>query len=444
MVRRRFLDEPPVPDRLVARVRELSRPLRKPADLTPLVDRAGPAKVVLIGEASHGTHEFYAWRAALSKRLIQEHGFSFVGVEGDWPDCYRVNRFVKGFPGAAPDAASAVETFRRWPTWMWANEDVREFLQWLRRYNDSRPEEGKCGFYGLDVYSLWDSMREVMRYLRKQGPEVEQAGRRLLSCFEPYGGDEQEYAMATLFGGSCADEAVGLLSQLRAHAEAADGDGRDGHFVAEQNALVIKNAEAYYRAMVRGDSESWNVRDRHMAETLDRLLARHGPGAKGIVWAHNTHVGDAQFTDMAGEGMVNLGELAREHYGELEVVLVGFGSYEGTVIAGAEWGAPHEVMDVPAAREGSWEWVLHEAGPGDKLLVFPEGGAPELAERRGHRAIGVVYRPQYERYGNYVPTALSRRYDAFLWLAQSQALEPLLPAEVADEHEVPETYPTGV
>lgn len=441
---RRFTPTQPTTDRLLNTVCDLARPLRSPADLDPLLRRVGDARVVLLGEASHGTHEYYTWRAEITKRLVAEKGFSLVAVEGDWPDCYRVNRFVKGYPGSAADARGALEAFRRWPTWMWANEEVVDLATWMEGWNTGRPEEQKVGFYGLDVYSLWDSLREVMRYLRQHAPGSLDAARQAVRCFEPYAEDAQEYARATaLVPGSCQEEVVALLGKVRA-AAAADGGGRDARFVAEQNALVAKNAEAYYRAMVRSDSASWNVRDRHMAETLDRVLAYHGPGAKAVVWEHNTHVGDARFTDMADDGMVNLGQLAREKFGEADTVAVGFGSHRGAVIAGRYWGADWEQMAVPPAEEDSWEDVLHRATGGeDAVLIFDSPATMELAALRGHRAIGVVYRPEYERYGNYVPTVLPRRYDAFLYLDETAAVRPLF-AAARDEEEVPETFPSGV
>ncbi len=446
MARRWRFGEAPAATDLLREVRPLVRPLTSSADLKPLLDRIGKARVVLLGEASHGTHEFYTWRAALSKRLIREKGFHFIAVEGDWPDCYRINRFIKGYPGAPAVGREVFDAFRRWPTWMWANEEVLQLADWLRRLNDSRRPEERVGFYGLDVYSLWDSLDEVMRYLRDRAPEGLEAARRAVRCFEPYGEDEQQYARATiLLPTSCEQEVTRLLAELRARAPRADDDGRDGHFVAEQNALVVKNAEAYYRAMVRANDESWNIRDRHMAQTLDRLLEHHGPQSRAIVWEHNTHIGDARFTDMAGDGMVNLGQLARERYGEENVVLVGFGTHRGSVIAGREWGATPEVMRVPPGRADSWEDVLHQVEPADKLLLFDRSPGRALLEQRGHRAIGVVYRPEYEQFGNYVPTVLPRRYDAFVFLDHTRALEPLTePERHVIEEEVPETYPSGV
>jgi len=431
---------------MLATVRSLSRPLRSVADLDPLVDRIGDAHYVLLGEASHGTHEYYAWRAALSRRLIEEKGFSFIAVEGDWPDCYRVNRYVKGYSGSGDDAHEVLHAFERWPTWMWANQEIVELAEWLRVRNARQPEARKVGFYGLDVYSLWDSLYQVLGYLGKHAPESLAAARRAFQCFEPYGEDAQEYARATRWvDESCEDEVIALLGELRRSARPHPQDGREAQFNAEQNALIVKNAEHYYRTMVHGGPESWNVRDRHMVATLDRLMRHHGDQAKAIVWEHNTHIGDARFTDMADDGTINVGQLVRESHGEEGVVLVGFGSYHGSVIAGEEWEAPMERMEVPAGRPGSWEEVLHRIGAEDRLLLLDEARFDEdCLEERGNRAIGVVYQPDYERYGNYVPTVLPLRYDAFLFLDETHALQPLHDVKPREKGEVPETYPTGV
>jgi erythromycin esterase-like protein len=443
---RSFLPEARSGTELIDPVRALARPLRRPKDLDPLLDRIGEAHYVLLGEASHGTAEYYTWRAALSQRLIQEKGFSFLAVEGDWPDCYQVNRYVKGLPGVGDSAADVLHAFERWPTWMWANEEVVALAEWLRRHNAGLAEEKRVGFYGLDVYSLWDSLYAIMTYLQRVDPTALPDAWRAYRCFEPYGEDVQEYARATAFvPTSCEEEVVDLLTALRRKAPEYSADGREAFFQAEQNALVVQNAEAYYRAMVRGGADSWNLRDHHMDLTLERLMRYHGPGAKAIVWAHNTHIGDARFTDMARDGMVNLGQLARERAGEPEVVLVGFGSYEGTVVAGRRWDAPLECMAVPPGRPGSWEEVLHRAGGANKLLLLADVGrrVETFFEPRGHRAIGVVYHPEYERYGNYVPTVLPRRYDAFLYLEETEALHPLHLQPRVDG-EVPETFPSGV
>jgi len=431
--------------KLESQIRRLACPLRASEDLDVLMDQIGNSRFVLLGEASHGTSEYYSWRAQISRRLIKERAFCFIAVEGDWPDCYRVNRFVKGFPDAGDRVRDVLHAFTRWPTWMWANHEIIELAEWLRRHNDQQPRERKVGFFGLDVYSLWESLYAILGYLQRAHPAALPAAWQALRCFEPYGEDIQEYARATRFvPNSCEDEVVALLRKLRENATSFPGDRQESHFAAEQNALVLQNAEAYYRAMIGGGPESWNIRDHHMTETLERLMKHHGENAKGIVWEHNTHIGDARFTDMADQGQFNVGQLVREAHGR-DAVLVGFGSYEGSVIAGNEWEAPMERMRVPAARKGSWEDVLHRAGAGDKLLLFT-GADPtdEMLQPRGHRAIGVVYHPEYEQFGNYVPTVLPRRYDAFLFLDKTHALHPLHEVTPHQEGEVPETYPSGV
>ncbi len=407
-------------------VRALAHPLRDAADLDPLIERIGDARIVAVGEASHGTHGYYAWRAALTRRLIEERGFSAVAVEGDWPDCFRVNRSVRLRPGADEDPQQALDAFSRWPTWMWANDDVVEFCRWLRRYNADRGEDDRVGFYGLDVYSLWDSMHELVHWLEANEPGHVSQARRALACFEPYGEGGAEYAFAHRFSPtSCEDEAVELLRSLcedrgRREALAEDAEGR---FSAEQNAAVVVDAERYYRAMVQGSAASWNVRDVHMADVLDRIVEH--TGGKVVVWEHNTHIGDARATDMAPAGMVNVGQLLRERHGD-DVVLVGLGGHRGGVIAGAEWGAQMARMTVPPARTGSLEALLHDAVGEDSLFVFPRGDRADWLDRRlDHRAIGVVYRPERERWGNYVGTVVGDRYDAFLYLDRTTALQPL-------------------
>jgi erythromycin esterase-like protein len=288
-------------------------------------------------------------------------------------------------------------------------------------------------------------MRTVIDYLEGTDPEAVRAAWQAFRCFEPYGEDVQQYAWATRFvRQSCEDEVVALLAELRRKAPQYTEQNRGAYFNAEQNALVVRNAERYYRTMVRGGSASWNIRDQHMVETLERLMQHHGPAAKAIVWEHNTHIGDARATDMARTGMFNVGQLVRERRAGEGVVLVGFGSHHGTVIAATEWDAPMERMPVPPAREGSWEDVLHRAGAADKLLILSDDRVPpSLLESRGHRAIGVVYDPAYEAFGNYVPSVLPRRYDAFMYLDETQALHPLHMA-LQRASEPPETFPTGV
>lgn len=427
---------------VVEQLASIARPLASDRDLDPLLDRIGDARYVLLGEASHGTSEFYTWRTRISQRLIREKGFDFIAVEGDWPDCARVNRYVKGRAGDG--ACSVLHAFDRWPTWLWANREVEALVEWMRAHNEALPAARQVGFYGLDVYSLWDSMRAVVGYLDRVDPVAAGRARRAYECFLPYDESARAHARATvLVPSSCEEEVVRALVELRARPPVED-EGREDDFEAYQNALVAKNAEHYYRTMVSGGPASWNVRDRHMVETLERLVKLHGSDAKAIVWEHNTHVGDARFTDMIDEGEVNVGQLVREAHAPHEVVLVGFSSHRGSVIAGAEWGAPMRKLTVPPGRPGSYEDVLHRCGAIDKLLVLRDAPAtPELLAPRGHRAIGVVYDPALEHHGNYVPTVLPRRYDALLHVDESHAVSPLHTRERRIP-ELPETHPSGM
>jgi erythromycin esterase len=428
-------------------------------DLDALLECIGDAKYVLLGEASHGTSEFYTWRAEITKRLITEKGFSFIAVEGDWPDCYRVNRYAKGMENSGSSAFEVLRAFSRWPTWMWANREIVDLIEWLRSHNKViEKEDKKVGFYGLDVYSLWESLDTVIQYLQKNYPDAMKSAIEAYRCFEPYGRDVEEYARATAFiPESCEDEVMDMLIKLRqktSEREEGDGrlkgDGREAYFNAEQNAVVAKNAELYYRTMMHGGVASWNVRDHHMMNTLERLMKFHGTNAKSIVWAHNTHIGDARATDMRQAKMVNLGQLAREQAGRDSVVLVGFGTYKGSVIASKEWGEPMERMPVPSAIDGSWDSFLHRLDDNvgrNKLLTFDDidkTETPSLLESKGQRAIGVVYNPSYEKYGNYVETILPIRYDAFLFIDETHALHPLHMPPVSPDEELPETFPTGL
>ncbi len=410
-------------------------------DLDALIEDIGDRPVVMLGEASHGTHEFYTWRTAISKRLIQEKGFNFIAVEGDWPDCYKINRFVKGYKDAGDSIQNVLMNFDRWPTWMWANWEVAALSEWLREFNQNLSIDKKVGFYGLDVYSLWDSMREMVNYLEREDPQAAQSVKKAIQCFEPYEENEHLYARYSLTEHSCRDQVISLLKEIRMKAQFLDGD-REAGFNTEQNALIAVNAEKYYRSMIGFDNESWNVRDTHMMETLDRLMKFHGKKAKGIIWEHNTHIGDARATDMKRAGMVNIGQLAREQYGVNKVYLTGFATYAGSVIAGEAWGAPMEEMEVPQAREGSIEYELHGEDTDNRYLLFNTEDLQRKYETSiRHRAIGVVYDPERERQGNYVPTKLSQRYDAFVFLDQTKAVHPLhlKPNDV----KVPETYPFG-
>ncbi|KWW99318.1 Protein-L-isoaspartate O-methyltransferase [Carbonactinospora thermoautotrophica] len=422
-------------------MRGLALPLTEPSHFDPLLERIGDARYVLLGEASHGTHEYYRWRAALTRRLIEELGFSFVAVEGDWPGCFRIHCSVTHRSAADPRAA--LDAFSRWPTWMWANEEVVAFCQWLREYNAEQPAEVWVGFFGLDVYSLWDSLRSALGHVRDHVPEYLDAALAACRCFEPYCGDPHEYARAgRLVPDSCEDEVAGMLCGLRERAVAQESESPLASLAAWQDAEVAAGAGAYYRAMVRGGPGFWNIRDTHMADTLDRLVGFYGPDVKAVVWEHNTHVGDARFTDMARRGLVNVGQLVRERHGRVGVVLVGFGSHRGTVIAGDGWGAPMRVMEVPPARAGSLEDLLHATGLPEALYVFPPRDQQPgwLTGWLDHRAIGVVYQP--EQGGDYAPTRLGSRYDAFCWFDETSASRPLH-AERVGCREL-EAFPTGV
>ncbi|WP_276357667.1 erythromycin esterase family protein [Cohnella caldifontis] len=411
-------------EKWIREIRDLSIPLNRSDDLDVIVEAAADARVVLLGEASHGTSEYYTIRMEITKRLIRDKGFHFVAVEGDWPSCGTLNRFVKNAPGAAENVLEALGDFNRWPTWMWANREVAELAGWLRKHNSGLAgAERKVGFYGLDVYSLWESMEEVIRHLEQTGAEELKIAKEAFACFDPFSRDPQTYGVsAAFFSDSCEEEVVKLLSELRANRKRA-GENEEAELHDEVNALVAVNAERYYRAMVRGGPESWNIRDEHMVEALNLVRAFYGSEAKAVVWEHNTHIGDARATDMAEDGMVNVGQLMREQLGREHVFAVGFGSHRGTVIAAREWGGAIERMDVPPAIPGSWEDLMHRAGEGDKILMLREHG-DRFAETVGHRAIGVVYHPRRER-GNYVPSRMSERYDAFVYVDTSKALDPL-------------------
>ncbi|WP_247234433.1 erythromycin esterase family protein [Telluribacter sp. SYSU D00476] len=419
-----------------------NHPLRSEQDLDVLMNEIGDARVVLLGEASHGTSEYYTWRTAISRRLIQEKGFDFIAVEGEWADSYRINNFIKGPRRDSTAAVEALRTYNRWPTWMWGNYEVASLVTWLNGYNQNQAANNKIGFFGLDVYCLWESMTELMPYIQNADPKLVQAAQKVHQCFQPFSADAQQYAMAVANASAdCRDETSRLWSTI-----SKQGEGKaktEAQFVAEQNALVALNGERYYRSMVSSNTESWNIRDRHMMQTLRRLLEFHGPNSKGIVWEHNTHVGDARYTDMASSGEVNVGQLAREEIGQDKVYIVGFGSYSGTVIAGSSWGAPLQTMNVPQAVPGSWEQILHELSPTNKIILSKDiRDNKQLNQRIGHRAIGVVYNPAIEHRGNYVPSVLPKRYDAFIFIDQTRALRPILPPSTANQP--PDTYPSGL
>jgi erythromycin esterase-like protein len=423
------------------------------SDYDALLDLVGDRRFVLIGEASHGTHEFYRERARITRRLVEECGFTAVAVEGDWPDAYRVNRYVLG-RSHDPSGDAALSDFRRFPAWMWRNHDVLQFVDWLRARNDAhRHPATKVRFYGLDLYSLQASIEAVIGYLDRIDPEEARRARDRYSCFDHVGAEGQAYGYALAYQGAlpCENEVVAQLVSLRGRAEAylrRDGwVAEDELFFAEQNARVVRDAEEYYQQMYRAEVSSWNLRDRHMAGTLDALvdhLDRQHGHAKVVVWEHNSHVGDARATEMGRRGELNVGQLARQRYGR-ECVLIGFTTFDGHVTAASNWGEPPQRKRVRPALDGSYEALLHDAGAGNSWLptaVPTVRGA--LGEPRLERAIGVIYRPETERQSHYFYARLADQFDAVIHLDRTRALEPLERNERWDRGEPPETYPSGL
>jgi len=420
-------------------------------DYDGLLELIGDAHVVLIGEASHGTHEFYRERALITRRLIEEKGFGAVAVEADWPDADRVNRYVRGAREDA-DAEEALRGFRRFPTWMWRNAEVLDFVGWLRAHNDQGGTDAAVGFYGLDLYSLYTSIAEVIDYLDRIDPPAAQRARERYSCFEHFGG-EQAYGRAVSLGisESCRRGVVAQLTELQRSADRylrRDGiAAEDEQFYAEQNARLVAGAEEYYRSMFGEAASSWNLRDRHMADTLVRLrahLARHGDPGKIVVWEHNSHVGDARLTEMGGRGELNVGQLARERWPD-DVALIGFTTYSGTVTAASGWDAPAERKRVRPALPESHEALLHEAGEPRLLVNLLRGPTAEILRRpRLERAIGVIYRPETERASHYFSARLAGQFDAVIHIDQTRAVEPLERTGGWELGEPPETYPTAL
>ncbi len=443
-----------VKTKLTDAVREAAWSLKGAADYDPLMELIGDARFVLIGEASHGTHEFYEHRAEITKRLIQEKGFAAVAVEADWPDAYRVNRYVRGV-NEDPTPAEALGGLQRFPTWMWCNTVVLNFIGWLRQYNDALSDNAaKVGFYGLDLYSLYSSMAEVVNYLEKVDPEAAKRARSRYSCLEHFEEDTHAYGYAASFGLSepCEKQVVNQLLELqRRTGEYANRDGQvaeDEFFHAEQNARLVKNAEEYYRSMFRGRVSSWNIRDRHMAETLDRLvthLERQERPTKVVVWAHNSHLGDARATDMGEAGELNVGQLVRDRYGQ-DAVLVGFTTYTGTVTAASNWGEPPQLKSVRPALSGSYEDLFHQTGlPHFLLNLRQENPAvASLREARLERAIGVIYRPETERASHYFYAHLSDQFDAVIHIDDTHAVQPLDRTAPEETGEAPETFPSAL
>lgn len=440
---------------VVELVSEAAEPLVGSAnDFDALIDLIGDARFVLIGEASHGTHEFYRIRAQISKILITQRGFNAVAVEADWPDAYRVNRFVRGV-GNDLDSVEALSGFQRFPQWMWRNADVLDFIGWLREHNDEQAfEDRKCGFYGLDLYSLHASIDAVLAYLGKVDPEAAKQARHHYSCFEHFGKDITTYGYATGFRmtPTCEEAVVKSLVELRRKAmDYLQRDGQvaaDAYFCAEQNALVVRNAEEYYRNMFRREVSSWNFRDTHMMESLVRLtnhLSKADSPAKVIVWAHNSHLGDARATQMGERGELNVGQLAREHFGK-EVVSIGFTTYDGTVTAASDWDGPAERKMVRPGHPDSYEALFHDVDVPNFFLNLGDDVdlASHLRNERLERAIGVIYRPETELISHYFQARLPDQFDAILHYDHTRAVEPLERSAEWQAGEVEETFPSGL
>jgi erythromycin esterase-like protein/predicted phosphoribosyltransferase len=438
----------------VATIRQRAQKLDgSPAQYDELLKGIGDARIVLLGEATHGTHEFYRERAFITRRLISEKGFTAVAVEADWPDAYRVNRFVRGV-GTDEESVDALGDFGRFPTWMWRNADVLDFIGWLRTHNEAKAEDARAGFYGLDLYSLRASMQAVLAYLDKVDPDGARRARARYGCFDQFGDEMQQYGYAAARGvePSCEREVVTQLLELhRQRAAYAGRDGRvarDEFFFAEQNARLVRNAEAYYRTMFRGRAESWNLRDQHMTETLGELaqfLEKTHAGARIVVWAHNSHLGDARATEMGQSGELNVGQLVRERF-RVAAVSVGFTTYTGTVTAASEWDGPAHRKHVRPALAGSYERLLHEARIPRLLLPLRTDLelASALAGPHLERAIGVIYAPQTERRSHYFHARLPEQFDYVLHFDETRAVEPLERTSVWEAGEMAETFPSGL
>ncbi len=421
-----------------------AKPLKNVESLSPLIDSLKDKKIVMIGEASHGTKEFYEWRESITQELIMNHGFDFIAVEGDWPPSQKINEYVRG--ELNENSFDVLSHFNRWPTWMWGNTEMLWFIDWLKDWN--MDQERKVGFHGLDVYSLFESIDQTIAVMKKLNPELAEQFTKKYSCLEYYRENEKEYAKSLFHTPEgCKKEVLDVLkSTIEEKLKMGDKE-KDLWLDVEQNARIVKNAENYYRAMVFGHEDSWNIRDQHMMETLNVLLRKYGRNAKAIIWEHNTHIGDYRATDMVIHGQVNIGGLAREFYGNDKVGLVGFGTYKGEVTASHSWDGPTISFDVPEAPITSVEHICHEAipeiGHHDFFMIFDPKDYENILRReiKGHRAIGVVYNPQNERRGNYVSTSLAARYDAFIFINETTALVPL--QTQFDKHKFPETYPYG-
>ncbi len=405
-------------------------PIQKPGDISRLCETLAEHRLVLLGEATHGTLEFYAWRAHITRNLISRHGFRYVAVEGDWASIYRLNAYVKGKPGAGSSAIDIMRSFNRWPQWMWANETTAELIEWMREYNLNLPEAQRAGFYGMDVYGQWEAFDELMKfaddYLDEEARELIRQG---AACFDTGNRDDWGYARAYQQRGHNCDP---ILSEIVAHLEShfarlnPEHEEKTTWIYQKQNARVVNHAENFFRLAVYQNQDSWNSRVSHMWKTVKMLDQKYGSRAGGIVWAHNTHVGDAAYSAMSQSGMENIGQLSRNEWGNREVFILGFGTYSGKVNAGSQWGSSMQIMQIPEAMEGSIEHLLSHAKTDQFYWIFDDEDRESewLSTAILNRAIGVVYNP-FNESGNYVPTIVPRRYDGFLFVRNTHALKPV-------------------
>ena len=406
---------------LVAHLRERAQPLATEADLDPLLERAQEARLILLGDGTHGTYDFYRVRSHITQRLVETQSIAFVAIEGDWEGAAAVDRYVRHRPGAAADAAEALREFSSWPAWVWDNREMERLVEWRRRFNGKRPEEQRVAFYGIDLLAFNGSLERLV-----SREETADAARRLESCLAPYLDDPLDYPRALLAQArDCATAVAALRDSLT---------GEEGKipFEAGQRLRIVSNAEAYYRAMATSAASAWNLRVAHFADTLESLLRHQGAGDRGIVWAHNTHIGDARATEVTGRGMHSLGQLLRERLGDDRVLLVGSATHRGSVLAARQWAAPVESLTVPPAVTGSCEALLRQAGHGIAYWLFTPADLPPapLGSPCGQRAIGVVYQPEFDARDNYLATVLPWRYDALIFIETTTALElPPAPTE---------------
>lgn len=402
-------------------------PLENDSSLRGLIQCAANKKLVMLGEASHGTHEFYNWRDKISRQLIENHNFNFIAVEGDFASLYHLNRYIKNMKGAESSARNVLLKLDRWPTWMWANQEVEALAEWLRDYNDKLPQNKKIGFYGMDVYDEWHSKAMVLDLLEKTDKDSYDFAKSHYDCFHPFKGDSWQYARAVREGKEdCASATKEVVDYIRNNRKKLEELSKDAYFYLLQNAIVVYNAEAFYReSIASNDSVSWNSRVLHMHETVSDLLSMYGENSKGIIWAHNTHIGDASYTNMRNFGEKNIGQLSRERYGNENVYLIGFSTYQGKVMAARSWGSPMEEMTIPKAISKSLESKLNKTGLEALYIIFDKEDKEERNLKvMGNRAVGVVYNSERDR-RQFVPTIVPLRYDAMLFFKNTTALHIL-------------------